>query len=80
MGWGRHPDTMCIARASARARAECGEKGTLVYMRAYRAEYGKIVEQDGMHGGTDYLAHLDKTIEAWDKIGKKPDDVIAGVF
>jgi hypothetical protein len=49
-------------------------------MRAYRAEYGKIVEQDGMRGGTEYLAHLDKTIENWDKNGQKPDDVIAGMF
>jgi hypothetical protein len=70
---------MCIARASARARAESGEDGTLVYMKAYRAEYGKIVEQDGMRGGAEYLAGLDKTIAKWEN-GQKPDDVIAGIF
>ena len=80
MGWGCHPDTMCIARASGRARAECGENGTLVYMRAYRPEYGKIVAQDGMRGGTEYLARLDKTIANWETTGEKPDDVIAGIF
>jgi hypothetical protein len=75
LGWGCHPDTLCVSKARAKARLECGEEGTLVFMRAYRAEYAKIAESDGMRGGPWYLASLDKAISDWEVTGQAPNDL-----
>jgi hypothetical protein len=75
LGWGSHPDTLCVSKARAKARLECGEEGTLVFMRAYRAEYAKIAENDGMRGGPWYLASLDKAILDWEVTGVAPNDL-----
>lgn len=75
LGWGSHPDTLCVSKARAKARLECGEEGTLVFMRAYRAEYAKIAENDGMRGGPWYLASLDKAISDWEVTGQAPNDL-----
>lgn len=77
MGWGSHPDTMCMVRAKRAASAVASDPESLEYLRAYRAEYGKIVEADGMRGGKEYLASIDKRIARWIANGgpEKPDFV-----
>lgn len=75
LGWGSHPDTLCISKARAWARGDCGEEGTLVFMRAYRARYAWTTKNDGMRGLPEYLAMLDKGIADWEETGQAPKDL-----
>jgi hypothetical protein len=75
LGWGIHPDTLCVSKARAWARGDCKEEGTLVFMRAFRARYAWTTQNDGMRGGPEYLAMLDKGIADWEETGQAPKDL-----
>lgn len=72
MGWGCHPDTLCVASAHHRAKEVAGDSGTLEYLIAYRDEYQKEISRNPMRGGTEYISSLDSVITKW-KSGISPD-------
>lgn len=75
LGWGYHPDTLCVSKARAWARGDCGEEGTPVFMRAYRDRYAWMAKNDEMRGLPEYLAMLDKGIADWEETGQAPKDL-----
>ena len=74
MGWGIHPDTMCMARARGTAKKAVGDKvdrQSLEYQKAYRAAYATQNEHNFQQGLINYLFALDNAILKLEPVKQK---------
>jgi hypothetical protein len=60
MSWGNHPDTMTMAGAHGTAEKSGHTRGTIAYLREYRAAYAKLAGNDPRV--KQYLEGLDRQI------------------
>jgi len=62
MGFGRHPDTIQMARARSEADATGHPEGSLGWFRAYRDAYARRNKKSWYRGLDEYIARLDDLI------------------